>query len=64
MAPQDAAAKRERIQREPVAPQRRFGLGAACDVVEDVIVEPVPGALDELMQTGKIRIDRVGAAEQ
>ena len=58
---QHARPERDRVERHPIAPQRRFGLGAADDVIPIVLIEVLPGLGDKLVQVLKfVRRGRVG----
>ena len=58
---QHARPERDRVERHAIAPQRRFGLGPADDVVPVVLVEVRPRLGDDLMQIEKMRLARIAA---
>ena len=55
---QHARAEGDRVERHAVAPQCRLGFDAADDVVPGVLVEILPGFVDDLVQVHEVRAGR------
>jgi len=53
---QDAGAEGDAVEREAVAAQGGLGLGAADQIVPDILVELEAGRLDQLVQVEKLAV--------